>query len=82
MTENPTNRIDENNEKENTMKLQSITNDIIAYEQGELDKDETIELFQTLISTGVAWSLQGSYGRTATQLIEAGYCHHTEQLTV
>lgn len=45
---------------------------IIAYEQGELDEDETIELFAALVETGVAWQLQGSYGRTAMALIEAG----------
>jgi hypothetical protein len=47
---------------------------IIAYENGELDEDGTVELFQNLIDTGAAWSLQGSYGRAAEALIEAGYC--------
>lgn len=45
---------------------------IMAYEQGDLDEDETIELFAALVETGVAWQLQGSYGRTAMALIEAG----------
>jgi hypothetical protein len=45
---------------------------IIAYEQGELDEDETITLFQSLVNSGLAWQLQGSYGRTAVNLIRAG----------
>ena len=47
---------------------------IIAYEQGDLSHDETIELFQSLINSGLAWQLQGHYGRTATALIDAGKC--------
>ncbi len=46
---------------------------IIAYENGELDTDETVELFQDLVNSGMAWTLQGHYGRTAKALIEAGY---------
>jgi len=43
---------------------------IIAFEQGELDDISTINMFAKLIKTGMAWQLQGFYGRTANALIE------------
>lgn len=42
---------------------------IMAYEQDDLDESATLELFQHLVTTGLAWQLQGHYGRTATALI-------------
>jgi hypothetical protein len=45
---------------------------IIAFESGELDEDGIITLFQQLVDSGVAWQLQGSYGRMAQALIEEG----------
>ncbi len=45
---------------------------IIAYEQGELDDVETVELFQALVDNGMAWTLQGSYGRQAMAFLETG----------
>lgn len=47
---------------------------IMAFEQGNLDEEGVIELFQDLIDSGLAWKLQGSYGRMANALIENGYC--------
>jgi len=54
-----------------------MTNDervkeIMAYEQGELNGTQMVELFAELIKDGTAWTLQGVYGRTAEQLIERG----------
>ena len=46
---------------------------IMAYESGELEEPEMVELFQDLVNSGLAWKLQGHYGRTANLLIEAGY---------
>lgn len=47
---------------------------IMAYEAGELDEPEIVKGFQDLITTGLVWQLQGHYGRTAMQLIQAGLC--------
>lgn len=47
---------------------------ICAYEAGDLDHESTVELFQYLINTGLAWTLQGSYGRTAQYYLDEGEC--------
>jgi hypothetical protein len=38
------------------------------------EEGEYIQAWQHLIDTGMAWTLQGSFGRTAMDLIEQGYC--------
>lgn len=53
---------------------------MIAWEQGDLDEEGTIALFQSLVDSGLAWQLQGAYGRQAMALIEDGYiCHKLVQ---
>ena len=37
-------------------------------------EEQVIEAWQFLIDTGLCWSLQGRFGRTARNLIEAGIC--------
>ena len=56
------------------MKHQYPIDNIMAFESGYLDEQQTIEFFQGLIDSGLVWQLQGSYGRTAHSLIEAGFC--------
>jgi hypothetical protein len=41
----------------------------------DAEEFEIIEAWQYLIDTGVVWSLQGWYGRTARDLIETGMCY-------
>lgn len=50
----------------------NITTQIIKYEDGDLDHEETVELFQYLVSSGMIDCLQGSYHRMAMILIESG----------
>ena len=52
----------------------NILRNLLRYEIGLLDECEVIDLFQELIDTKLAWTLQGSYGRLAEQLITNGFC--------
>ena len=52
--------------------------DIIDYENGDMDWDRLVDFFQHLIDNGLAWSLQGHYGRMAQGLIDEGYCTKKE----
>lgn len=45
---------------------------ILNYEEGNLGETEELTLFQDLVNSGLAWQLQGHYGRTASSLLRAG----------
>lgn len=45
---------------------------VIKYENGEMSEQEIIDFFQELVDSGMAWELQGSYGRMAMHLVESG----------
>lgn len=45
---------------------------IMRYEDGLMTEDEIYVFFQELVDQGLAWSLQGHYGRTAESLIRGG----------
>ncbi len=47
---------------------------IMAFEQGDMDNEAIIALFQKLINTGDAWRMQGSIGRIAKALVADGFC--------
>jgi len=45
--------------------------------EGAYDDEEeqaVVEAWQHLIDTGLVWQLQGSFGRQAQRLIDAGVC--------
>ena len=46
---------------------------IMDYEMDQLDDLESLKMFSELIKNGMAWSLQGHYGRTAKHLIDNEY---------
>lgn len=59
--------------------MSDLIDEMIAWEEeGELSEEDTIILYQKLIDNGMAWTLQGCYGRTARALIEAGLCHRKQ----
>lgn len=57
-----------------TVSSRDLLDRLIAYEEGWLSEPETVQLFQQLIDAQLVEMLQGSYGRMAQALIEAGRC--------
>ena len=57
-------------------KLTNFEATMIAEGAQEPDSDEQyIQAWQHLIDTGLAWSLQGFFGRTASSMIQQGICY-------
>lgn len=54
---------------------------IIEFESGTLSAEGTLDLFAHLIKTGMAWTLQGSYGRAAAAMIENGVLTRAGEIT-
>lgn len=46
--------------------------EIIRFEGGGMDDQETIRFVARLVASGLAWKFQGCYGRLAARMIEAG----------
>lgn len=51
---------------------QDLPRRILDWEHGELSEESTLDLFQELVSTGVAWKCHGAVRRTAALLISEG----------
>ena len=55
------------------MKNKDIIDYIMDYEMGNMSDIDTLKMFSELIKNGMAWNLQGHYGRTAQTLIDNEY---------
>ena len=58
------------------------TFDAVGIAEGFIDADseeQVLEAWQLLVDTGLAWTLQASFGRTAMTLIEEGLIHGGNQ---
>jgi hypothetical protein len=54
-------------------KFYNFVDNIIAYESGELNNSQCLELFSELLKSKTIYSLQGSYQRPAKALIDNGF---------
>lgn len=61
-----------NTERGNHMDILTAV-ELIEDSEGTVCHEMLIEAWQYLVDTGVVWTLQGSYGRRAEELIKSGY---------
>ena len=54
----------------------NVLQGIMDYENGNMSNVEVLDFFQHLVNTGIINHLQGSYQRTASQLLESGMIDH------
>jgi hypothetical protein len=47
-----------------------------GFDGEEHDEETIVSAWQYLINTGLAWQLQGWYGRTAQDLLDNGICEY------
>lgn len=52
--------------------MSDIVGKIMSFESGEMEEHEVYAFFQFLLDTNLIYGLQGSYQRTAQQLLDAG----------
>jgi hypothetical protein len=53
----------------------------MRWESGEMTQKQTVKFFAQLIKNGMAWTLQGCYGRTACDYIESGMIDRKGNIT-
>jgi hypothetical protein len=62
-------------ERERAQERVNLLDWMVAWEEGALSAEGEIALFQRLVDNGMAWTLQGMYGRQAAAMLEAGLIH-------
>jgi hypothetical protein len=62
----------------NSTSKRDIVTLMMDFENGDLNEEQTIDLFQQLINSGSLSHLRGFYGQLASELIRNGYCKLSE----
>ncbi|AVO22555.1 hypothetical protein PBI_PAEDORE_72 [Streptomyces phage Paedore] len=53
--------------------MKELAIDLTTHDAGELNQRETLELFDTLITSGMVWTLEVRHARTALWMINEGW---------